>query len=142
MTALSRLVTIIALAALAACAGTEVVQTARFDTANRTITTPPGNDYLLGGLKEELQKHGFAVTVAPDWVIGAGHADPIETFGSKTRYRLYLDQRWRDFCLFGGHVVDFTLSIFDVERGREMLRMEGRDCTPSVIRKFRRALET
>ena len=133
-----------ALAVLAACTSAKVVQSARFDPVDRTITAPHGSDYLLGGLKEELQKHGFTVVVAPDWVRNTarpGEADPIDIFASKTRYRLYLDQRWRDFCLTGGHRMDFTLSVFDLERGREMLRMSGRDCTPRVIGKFRKALE-
>lgn len=145
MTAAARLLLLIAFSILAACSSAEVAQHARFDAADRSIMTPAGSDYLLGGLKDELQKHGFTVVVAPDWVPSAappGAADPIDMFARKTRYRLYLGQSWRDFCLTGGHRMDFTLSVFDLERGREMLRMSGRDCTPSVIRKFRRALET
>lgn len=146
MTALShlcglRLPCLIALAAMAACSSAEVMQHARFDAEDRTITAPPGSDYLLGGLKEELRNHGFTVVVAPGWARSAGSAsDTPPIYQSQTRYRLYLEQRWRDFCLTGGHRVDVDLTVFDHRLGREMLHIAGRDCTPEVIEKFRNAL--
>ena len=130
------------LAVLAACSSAQVVQHARFDLEDRTITAPPGSDYLLGGLKDELRNHGFTVVVAPGWARNPGPASgapPI--YESQTRYRLYLEQRWRDFCLTGGHRMDFDLTVFDHKLGREMLHIAGRDCTPRVIGKFRKALE-
>lgn len=135
-----RLSCLAALTALVACSSAQVVQHARFDLEDRTITAPPGSDYLLGGLKEELRNHGFTVVVAPGWARNPGPASgapPI--YESQTRYRLYLEQRWRDFCLTG-HRMDFDLTVFDHRLGREMLRIAGRDCTPDVIEKFRKAL--
>lgn len=136
-----RLSCLAVLAVLAGCSSAEVVQHARFDLEDRTITAPPGSDYLLGGLKEELRNHGFTVVVAPGWARNPGPASgapPI--YESQTRYRLYLEQRWRDFCLTGGHRMDVDLSVFDHRLGREMLRITGRDCTPAMIEKFRKAL--
>lgn len=134
-------VTAAALLTLAGCSPAKVVQHARFGPEDRTITAPPGGDYLLGGLKEELRNHGFMVVVAPGWARNPGPtSDAPPIYESRTRYRLYLDQSWRDFCLTGGHRMKFDLSIFDHELGREMLRISGTDCTPNVIENFRKAL--
>lgn len=133
---------LLACLAAAACQSAKVVQQAPFDSADRTITVPAGDRYLLDPLKDELRRHGFVVVEAGRevWLRDRDETALEAMMESKTRYRMYLRQRWTDLCLTGGRRMDFDLSIFDLAIGQEALRIAGRDCSPRVIEKFSAAL--
>jgi hypothetical protein len=135
-----RLILVLSCLAVTSCQSPEVVRYAAIDDADRSIVVPPGNRYLLGPLKEELQRQGFTTVVPGNWTRIDEEADIIPVIESKARYRLYLEQRLRDVCLTGSPRVAYTLSIVDLEQGNEVLRSSGQGCAPSVARRIAAAL--
>jgi hypothetical protein len=126
---------------LAGCSTLRVYDTV--DLSNKTITVPPGGG-LTGAIKERLAKDGWKLVVyrGPEVTQGKfGDETRLERFNTfKTRYTLFIKWRQVDFCIFGGGVYVYDMSLVDNETASEVLTLSGRGCEGIVADKFQEAL--
>jgi hypothetical protein len=134
------------LAPLAGCMASDVRKMGVADSADKSITIPPGGNGLLGPIKDSLQKAGWSVKVlaGPEMTIGRfGQQTSLATYTTyNTRYVLKLSQSRFDTCVVGGAALIYDLSIIDLKAGGELLIMNGRDCLNSIIEQINKALAT
>ncbi|TXH32619.1 MAG: hypothetical protein E6Q98_24365 [Rhodospirillaceae bacterium] len=130
---------------LTGCISSDQQVYGQIDRTEKTITVPPGNAMLVGELKGRLHAAGWKLVVdrGPDKISGTmGETTELESYSTyNTRYRLLIAQTFADYCMLGGKVINYNLSLIDNKTGEEVMAQSGRDCTGPAADKFMSSLD-
>jgi hypothetical protein len=82
------------------------------------VTVPPGNDKLLGHLKNEFLKAGWKTTLNP------------------ARYKLLMTYRQWDWCFNFEPALKYDISLIEPATGKEIIAMSGGGCPTEIAKDF------
>lgn len=142
---LKKLVMLAALSILAGCMSHNAQVYSQIDSANKTITVPPGASGLKGKLKQVLANDGWKMVVFRGASVTEGEVgtktklEQYDTFNS--RYQLVVTSEQLDRCINGlTPYIIYDVSVIDTKSGAEVLTVNGRGCEPSAVKEFIKAL--
>lgn len=125
---------------LAGCTSTNVHQYGQIDQSDKSITVPSGTGGLKGAIKTILHDDGWKMTVfkGPSITEGTtGKETLLKSYEtSKTRYTLWGQHQFIDYCLTGESYYQYEITIIDNKSGTEVLSMDGLGCEKAITKQF------
>jgi len=136
------LLSLLVLSILSGCTPYQLTVITPLDTADRTITIPPGAFGLKGPIKNTLREEGWKIMTdaGPIQTTGkTGQVLDMETKATfRSRYRMIVESNQIDLCVpLFDPLYFFGISIIDNNTGNEIMTMAGRGCEHSIIEDFR-----